>query len=424
MMTPEGRGMGGGRDMSGSGGGRATPSAGEPIPRVGFLAREGDVDALEAYISAGQRVDCRSFCGWSALADAAWSGHDEVARLLISAGLDVDTRTPDGLTPLMIAASRGHSDVVQLLCALGARVDRRSRDGRTAVESALQSGHVKIASQLHSQGAAFDGPIATLYVRALVASQGGRCALVNPTEQMARGASRWRWVMAGPIKVTSNDLWPIQHALAGPPQLTVGQAMEVSHIEFRSPVEFVVAPAHPALNEDKGLPSQGWRYRCGWTEHVQQILHGELAADTRDAFGYIPLLEAIRNGSADTVGALVAAGADVHKVPHYGCMRDATMLINAAERGDFEVVQILLDGGARVDVETHTGWTALMVAASRGHAECVRTLVLAGADLSARNAQGQTALALAQRRRHPMVARMLLVANNGLRLVSDPSSNS
>ncbi len=417
--------MGGSRDMSGSGKGEGGPQAsGTSVPLVGFLAREGDLEALETYIDSGQKVDSRSFCGWTALADASWAGHEEAARMLISAGLDVDTPTPDGLTPLMIAASRGHTDVVQLLCALGARVDRRSREGRTAVESALQAGHVNIASQLHAQGAAFDGPIATLYVRALVARQGGACALVNPTEQMARGASRWRWVMEGPIEVTSDDLLPIQTALAGPPQLTGGHVIEVSRIEFRTPVEFVVAPSHPALSQSKGLPSRGWRYRCGWTEHVQQILHGELLADARDVFGYIPLLEAIRNGSTDTVGALVASGADIHVVPHYGCMRGATMLINAAERGNSDVVQILLDAGAAVDVETSTGWTALMVAASRGHADCVRILVMADADLSVRNAQGQTALALAQRRRHPMVARMLLVASNGRRRVTDSSSET
>ena len=151
----------------------------------------------------------------------------------------------------------------------------------------------------------------------------------------------------------------------------------------------------------------------------QGILHGELSPDTRDPFGYIPLLEAIRNDSADTVRALVEGGADVNRVPHYGCMRGATMLINAAEKGNPEVVSVLVKAGARVNVETSTGWTALMMAASRGRAECVRSLVMAGADLSVRNAQGHTALALAQRRRHPMVARMLLVAKNGLRLIDN-----
>lgn len=389
----------------------------DAVPELAFLARDGATDRLAERLEQGGRIDHTSYCGWTALADAAWAGHADAVRLLISAGLDVDAPTLDGLTPLMIAAGRGHAAVVQVLCAQGARVDRRSREGRTAVESALQGGQIEVAAQLHTQGAAFDGPLSTLYVRALCARQGSACALVDPAEQMARGASIWRWVMARPLELTADLVRPISGALARPPRLTTGAPQPLRALRFRTPVEFVVDPGHPALAEATRLPSRGWRYRCGWTEHVQQILHGEAGPDTPDQFGYIPLLEAIRNGAADVVAALVAAGADVRSVPHYGCMRGATMLINAAEQGDARIVQLLVDAGARLDVETPTGWTALMRAASRGHADVVRTLVNAGADLSARNAQGQTALSLAQRRRHPLVARMLLVANNGLRLI-------
>jgi len=390
----------------------------DPVSSLGFLAREGDLDALAAELDNPVRLDHVSFCGWTALADAAWAGHSEAVRLLLNAGIDVDTPTLDGLTPLMIAASRGHLSVVRLLCARGAGVDRRSRDGRTAVESALQAGRVEVASQLHQQGASFDGPLATLYVRAVCALQGTPCALVDPAEQMARGASLWRWVMARPLQLSRDLVRPIAECIHdGTRLLTTLAPQPIDRLRLRTPVEFVVDPQHPALGEAMALPSRGWRYRCGWTEHVQQVLHGELSPDTPDQFGYIPLLEAIRNDAPAVVSALVDAGADINRVPHYGCMRGATMLINAAEKGDPSVVSKLVDAGARVNVETPTGWTALMVAASRGHADAVRALVNGGANLDARNAQGQTALTLAQRRRHPQVARMLLVANNGLRLV-------
>lgn len=388
------------------------------ISALGSVARDGDLDALADALTDVVPPDHTSFCGWTALADAAWGGHTEAVRLLLNAGIDVDTPTLDGLTPLMIAASRGHLPVVRLLCAQGARVDRRSRDGRTAVESALQSGRVEVASQLHRQGASFDGPLATLFVRALCARQGTPCALVDPAEQMARKASLWRWVLARPLQLSAELVRPIADCLHdGPRLLATSASQSVDRLRLRTPVEFVVDPTHPALESAVPLPSRGWRYRCGWTEHVQKALHGEVSPDTPDQFGYIPLLEAIRNGASEAVTALIQAGAAVNQVPHYGCMRGATLLINAAERGDPHVVDALVQAGARVDVETPSGWTALMVAASRGHAEVVRVLVNAGAELTIRNAQGQTALTLAQRRRHPAVARMLLVANNGLRLV-------
>jgi hypothetical protein len=290
------------------------------------------------------------------------------------------------------------------------------------VESALQGGNVEVASLLHQQGALFDGPLCTLYVRALCAEQGVLCALVDPAEQMARGAAVWRWVLSQPLEMTPERWLPLVGCVDRRASQLVQTSGAVRHLRFRTPVEFAVDSSHTALTTLSPLPSKGWRYRCGWTEHVQAVLHGEHSPDTPDQFGYIPLLEAIRNDAAEVVEALLAAGASVNTVPHYGCMRGATMLINAAEKGSSAVVAALLAAGARIDAETPTGWTALMLAASRGHQGAVRTLVTSGAELQARNAQGQTALALAQRRRHPQVARMLLVANNGLQLVrkSDP----
>ncbi len=395
-----------------------------PAFSVGALARGGNAERIAAEIERGANVNVCSPCGWSPLSEAAWGGHVEVARLLLRAGIDVDGPTHDGLTPLMIAAARGHSPVVRLLCAQGARIDRRSKDGRTAVESALQSGHLAAASLLHAQGAQLDGPLATLYVRALVARQGGRCVLLDPSLAAAEGAAGWRWIMGGPLVVGREDLGPIGGALVQRPRLLAGGTASLERLSFRSAVEFVAAPGHPALREARPLPSSGWRYRCGWTEHMQMVLYGEVPPDTPDQFGYLPLLEAIRNGEAAVVSAVVAAGADVHRIPHYGCMRGATLLINAAERGDPAIVQTLLRAGADIDVATGTGWTATMVAASRGHVECVQLLVDAGADLTFRNAQGQTALAVAQRRRHAAVARTLLVARNTAKTTGDTTLQS
>ena len=408
--------------MSDSLDGRSPALRKEPTSALARASRSGELDDLVEAIGDHVRADHVSFCGWTALADAAWAGHSESVRLLVNAGVDVDTPTLDGLTPLMIAASRGHFSVVRMLCALGARVDRRSRDGRTAVESALQAGHVEVASLLHRQGAVFDGPLCTLYVRALCADQGVLCALVDPAEQMARGAAVWRWVLSQPLEMTPERWLPLVGCIDRRASQLVHTAGAVRHLRFRTPVEFAVDSSHPALATLSPLPSKGWRYRCGWTEHVQAVLHGEHPPDTPDQFGYIPLLEAIRNDAASAVQTLLDAGASVNIVPHYGCMRGATMLINAAEKGNPAVLSALLAAGAHIDAETPTGWTALMLAASRGHAHAVRVLVTAGAELQNRNAQGQTALALAQRRRHPQVARMLLVANNGLQLVrkSDP----
>jgi len=53
--------------------------------------------------------------------------------------------------------------------------------------------------------------------------------------------------------------------------------------------------------------------------------------------------------------------------------------MNAAGRGQIEVVQALLDGGADVSLKTGTGITASTAAAVAGHSEVVELLKQAGA---------------------------------------------
>ena len=54
----------------------------------------------------------------------------------------------------------------------------------------------------------------------------------------------------------------------------------------------------------------------------------------------------------------------------------------AAEQGQTEILQIILDAGASVDSKNHVGgWRALHCAAANGHIQIVKTLISAGASL-------------------------------------------
>jgi ankyrin repeat protein len=67
-------------------------------------------------------------------------------------------------------------------------------------------------------------------------------------------------------------------------------------------------------------------------------------------------------------------------------------LINAANKGDFEVVEALLDNGADINARDEQNQTALHQAASRGQTPIVKLLLERGADVNAKNLFGQTPL--------------------------------
>jgi hypothetical protein len=92
------------------------------------------------------------------------------------------------------------------------------------------------------------------------------------------------------------------------------------------------------------------------------------------------LLEAVRKGDAVRVKALLAQGVDVNAKSPYG----ATGLFFAADRGNVEIVKILLDHGANVNVkDTFYGATALSWATEKDRWDVIKLLLGKGATAGA-----------------------------------------
>lgn len=89
----------------------------------------------------------------------------------------------------------------------------------------------------------------------------------------------------------------------------------------------------------------------------------------------------------DGVAALLAAGARIDEVYHPGTVTAAMI---AADRGNSDVLSLLISAGASLDGSTEAG-TVAMIAAARGRINCVALVAQAGADLTIRDAQGRDA---------------------------------
>ena len=76
---------------------------------------EGDVSAVKAFISKGVDVNYRGTHGNTPLGYGAYSGHEEVARLLLDAGADPNSPAFDGWSPLALAVYQCHPHLVKLL---------------------------------------------------------------------------------------------------------------------------------------------------------------------------------------------------------------------------------------------------------------------------------------------------------------------
>jgi ankyrin repeat protein len=116
-------------------------------------------------------------------------------------------------------------------------------------------------------------------------------------------------------------------------------------------------------------------------------------------------------GSLDMLKLTLASGGDVHSKDSY----NGTGLIRAADRGHVEIIAELLKTDIEIDHVNRLGWTALLEAIILGdggprHTEVVRLLVEAGADVNLPDGGGIRPLTHAQQRGFDEIAAILEAA--------------
>jgi ankyrin repeat protein len=122
-------------------------------------------------------------------------------------------------------------------------------------------------------------------------------------------------------------------------------------------------------------------------------------------------LIATSEGFHDMLLLCLEHGADVRRTDSY----NGTGLIRAADRGHVEVIRTLLTTDIPIDHVNRLGWTALLEAIILGdggarHTEVVRLLVEAGANVNLADGQGVTPLAHARRKGQTTVIAILEAA--------------
>jgi ankyrin repeat protein len=111
------------------------------------------------------------------------------------------------------------------------------------------------------------------------------------------------------------------------------------------------------------------------------------------------LILAAQKGQDDVIQMLVARGAEIDAQNTDG----VTAVFLAALNGHVSSTRLLARHGARLDLKTNKeGWTPLMGAVVNNHSEAVRALLELGADSRVRNSLGKTAEEMAAE--HPKIA--------------------
>ena len=196
---------------------------------------------------------------------------------------------------------------------------------------------------------------------------------------------------------------------------------------FRTETETVTVPPNIAVNMDLEMYERTVGFGMGGAmavimepedplfkaisdtdvEKVRALVSEDLDLNRSNRqHGMSLLTEGVERGNPQIVEMLLAFGADVN----FRSSSGRSPLMSLTETATPEVVRNLLAAGARPNARTDNGATPLMLAAAASPVRVIKELIDAGAKVNARDSSGETCLFYAARGNKPEVISLLLAS--------------
>lgn len=354
-----------------------------------LAAETGNAEMVATLLHEGADVNCRDDQGSTPLDWAVPEGHVEVTQALLNHHANPNSKDNYGHQPLHWAIA--NSILTRLLIEFGANVDCKTNKGQSPLLWSVLAGQAEVTRTLLDLGASVDARNTYGFTALHAAAFKGdveitRLLLDNKADPDITDEDGWTPLQVAAVNerygileiltnVTSNshDLARrIANSLKHKDVLALGQEMAAR----KSVGSAVVCGLRMAINS-------------GYKLRLLALLETGADIDAVDDIGgATALTHAAWLGEENIVELLLDHGADID-------VRDAsghTALHWAAEGGYSDMVSLLLNKGATVDL-TVFGWTAMLIAARRWEQPCiVKILVERGANVNAQDFHGRSVL--------------------------------
>ena len=369
-------------------------------------AEDGDVSTIQKLLMEGADINGRDALGRTAIIAATHRNQVEVVRLLIQAGADINIRDNRLDNPFLYAGAEGLLDILKLTIDAGADTKLTNRFGGTALIPASERGHVEIVQELLTRTDVDVNHVNdlgwTALLEAIILSNGGERHQQIVQLLVDHGAN---------INIPDKDgVTPLEHA-----QMRGFTEIEriLNNAQARD-MQLITAAGQGDIETVRQLLAQGAnvhaRDETGKTALIAAAYRNDLAiadvliqagadVNVQDNTQQSAYLITTADGYLELLQRTLQAGANVHSTDSY----NGTGLIRAADRGHVEIIQELLKTDIQLDHINNLGWTALLEAIILGdggprHTEVVRLLIEAGADVNLADSNGVTPLAHARQR--------------------------
>ena len=365
-----------------------------------------DAEMADILLRAGADAKAVNEYGASALYAAAANSDPTITKKLLAAGADPNAALNSGETPLMLAARDGRVATVHALLEGGANPNAKEKNGaQTALMWAIANRHSAVTKELVQYKADVNA-----------VSKGGSTALMFAARGDVESARTLLNAGADP-----NLRIPDWGGTALTIASTMGQADIVeallnkgADVNYRDNNSFTAL--HAAVRDSEYGEDQAQRVRAVATAKVllahgadaNARLHQEKptvrALNELQFEGATPIFLAAEVNNLEVIKVLVAAGGDPNIPTAYGTTAlmvaagagtDVQRARSIEERGmAVETARYLLDHGADVNAVGEFGWTPLHNAAYQGLTDVIELLIDRGAKTETKDKLGQTPLSI------------------------------
>ena len=381
-----------------------------------YACVSGALDVVKMLVEAGAEVHATDYQGRTCLTLVAECGHTDTVRYLVGLPV-VEINHGNNYTALHCAVEKRCTDVVRVLIDAGADIEIKNNSGRSPLHTACESGALDVVKMLVEAGAG---------VR-VANAEGATClnlaAIFRHTETV-------RYLVGLPeVDVNHRDeanetaLYCAARNSHTTDMVRVlidaGADIDIDNSDGRWPLHnacisgaldnvkmLVRAGAGVCVTDNGGRTCLSLAAEWGHTDTVRYLVGlPEVEINYGSAVNYTALHCAVQKTCTDVVRVLIDAGADIEIKNN-----DGRSPLHCA----FEVldnVKMLVEAGAGVNVTDNVGDTCLTLAAYFGHTETVRYLVgLPEVDVNHRDGDNKTALHCAVGENHTDVAQLLIDA--------------
>lgn len=396
-----------------------------------FAVYDENVAEVKRLLKAGAKVSIANNYGASPMGLAAEIGNAEIIKLLLDAGANADSPNPEGQTALMAVARTGNVEAATLLVNRGATIDARENfGGQTALMWASARRHPQMMQFLISKGADINArSTARDYQRHVQAEgrpknldSGGLTPLLYAARENCGACvkvlldSKVDINLPDPDGVSPlllsimNSNWDVakQLILAGADVNRwdiYGEAPLFTAVGLRNQASGAHGSIDP-LNETNGTTIVHMLLEREANPNMQLFFRPANLKGATNTRGSTPLIRAVAGADMEMIKLLMEYKADVNLM-----MADrqtplmAAISGRASEKQSLDILGILHDAGADVNVialvnhrEDSRGGTALHYAVRKRYKEVMKKLASWGIDMNARDQDGLTALDYTQGR--------------------------